>query len=127
MLDALEFALKNECSLLITVDCGITAAEQIEEVLKHHIDVIVTDHHEPTDRIPNCVATLNPKLLRSPYPNRELTGVGVAFKLAHALTEHALQEEWNPGKKIDLKRYLDLVAIGTVADMGALVGENRIS
>lgn len=126
VLDALEFALKNECSLLITVDCGITAAEQIEEVLKHHIDVIVTDHHEPTDRIPNCVATLNPKLLRSPYPNRELTGVGVAFKLAHALTEHALQEEWNPGKKIDLKRYLDLVAIGTVADMGALVGENRI-
>lgn len=126
ILDALEFALKNECSLLITVDCGITAAEQIEEVLKHNIDVIVTDHHEPTARIPNCVATLNPKLVSSPYPNRELTGVGVAFKLAHALTEQALQEEWNPGKKIDLKRYLDLVAIGTVADMGALTGENRI-
>lgn len=126
ILDALEFALKNECSLLITVDCGITAAEQIEEVLKHNVDVIITDHHEPTARIPNCVATLNPKLVSSPYPNRELTGVGVAFKLAHALTEHALQEGWNPGKKIDLKRYLDLVAIGTVADMGALVGENRI-
>lgn len=126
ILDALEFALKNECTLLITVDCGITAAEQIEQVLKHNIDVIVTDHHEPTDRIPNCIATLNPKLVRSPYPNRELTGVGVAFKLAHALTEQALLEEWNPGKKIDLKRYLDLVAIGTVADMGALVGENRV-
>lgn len=126
ILDALEFALKNECTLLITVDCGITAADQIEEVLKHTIDVIVTDHHEPTTRIPNCVATLNPKLLNSPYPNRELTGVGVAFKLAHALTEYVLQDGWNANKKIDLKRYLDLVAIGTVADMGALVGENRI-
>lgn len=126
ILDALEFALKNECTLLITVDCGITAADQIEEVLKHTIDVIVTDHHEPTTRIPNCVATLNPKLLNSPYPNRELTGVGVAFKLAHALTEYVLQDGWNTNKKIDLKRYLDLVAIGTVADMGALVGENRI-
>ena len=126
ILDALEFALKNECTLLITVDCGITAAEQIEEVLKHNVDVIITDHHEPTTRIPNCVATLNPKLLNSPYPNRELTGVGVAFKLAHALTEYVLQEGFLPGKKIDLKRYLDLVAIGTVADMGALTGENRI-
>ena len=126
ILDALEFALKNECTLLITVDCGITAAEQIEEMLKHNVDVIITDHHEPTTRIPNCVATLNPKLLNSPYPNRELTGVGVAFKLAHAMTEYSLQEGWNSGKKIDLKRYLDLVAIGTVADMGVLVGENRI-
>lgn len=126
ILDALEFALKNECTLLITVDCGITAAEQIEEMLKHKVDVIITDHHEPTARIPNCVATLNPKLVNSPYPNRELTGVGVAFKLAHAFTEYALQEGWNTGRKIDLKRYLDLVAIGTVADMGALVGENRI-
>ncbi len=127
MLDALEFALRNKCTLLITVDCGITAAEQIEEAVRHNIDVIVTDHHEPTDRIPNCVATLNPKLVNCAYPNRELTGVGVAFKLAHALTEHLLQKgEATAAKKIDLKRYLDLVAIGTVADMGALDGENRI-
>ena len=127
ILDALEFALRNECTLLITVDCGITAAEQIEEAVRHNIDVIVTDHHEPTDRIPNCVATLNPKLVKCSYPNRELTGVGVAFKLAHALTEHLLQKgDAAVAKKIDLKRYLDLVAIGTVADMGALDGENRI-
>jgi len=127
ILDALEFALRNECTLLITVDCGITAAEQIEEAVRHNIDVIVTDHHEPTDRIPNCVATLNPKLVNCAYPNRELTGVGVAFKLAHALTEHLLQEEDGTlAKKVDLKRYLDLVAIGTVADMGSLDGENRI-
>ena len=126
ILDALEFALRHHCTLLITVDCGITAAEQIEEVVKHNIDVIITDHHEPTAKIPLCVATLNPKLVTSVYPNRDLTGVGVAFKLAHAMTEYLMQEEALPAKRIDLKRYLDLVAIGTVADMGALVGENRI-
>lgn len=126
ILDALEFALRHHCTLLITVDCGITAAEQIEEVVRHNIDVIITDHHEPTKKIPTCVATLNPKLVNCVYPNRELTGVGVAFKLAHALTEYLMQEEGGSGKKVDLKRYLDLVAIGTVADMGALIGENRI-
>jgi single-stranded-DNA-specific exonuclease len=126
ILDALEFALRHHCTLLITVDCGITAAEHIEEVVRHHVDVIITDHHEPTKKIPHCIATLNPKLVNCVYPNRDLTGVGVAFKLAHALTEHLLQEEGMPGKRVDLKRYLDLVAIGTVADMGALTGENRI-
>jgi single-stranded-DNA-specific exonuclease len=126
ILDALEFALRHHCTLLITVDCGITAAEQIEEAVSHNIDVIITDHHEPTKKIPHCVATLNPKLVNCVYPNRDLTGVGVAFKLAHALTEHLLQEEGMHGKRIDLKRYLDLVAIGTVADMGSLTGENRI-
>lgn len=126
ILDALEFALRHHCTLLITVDCGITAAEQIEEVIRHDIDVIITDHHEPTKKIPLCIATLNPKLVNCVYPNRELTGVGVAFKLAHALTEHLLQEEGAHGRRVDLKRYLDLVAIGTVADMGALTGENRI-
>lgn len=126
ILDALEFALRNHCTLLITVDCGITAAEHIEQVVRHKIDVIITDHHEPTDKIPLCVATLNPKLVTSVYPNRELTGVGVAFKLAHALTQHLLEEGVIPAKKVDLKRYLDLVAIGTVSDMGVLKGENRV-
>jgi len=127
ILDALEFALRNECTLMITVDCGITAAEQIAEAVRYNIDVIVTDHHEPTEKIPLCVATLNPKMVNCAYPNRDLTGVGVAFKLVHALTEYLMQEhDDHPVKKIDLKRYLDLVAIGTVADMGALVGENRI-
>lgn len=126
ILDALEYALKTHCTLLITVDCGITAAEQIEQVVRHKIDVIITDHHEPTDKIPHCVATLNPKLVNADYPNRELTGVGVAFKLACALAEHLVEEGIIPAKKIDMKRYLDLVAIGTVSDMGILLGENRI-
>ncbi|MGB7978654.1 MAG: single-stranded-DNA-specific exonuclease RecJ [Chlamydiales bacterium] len=124
--NALEYALKHRCALLITVDCGITAAKEIQEVVENGIDVIVTDHHEPTSRIPNCIATLNPKLINSTYPNRELTGVGVAFKLAHAITNQLIASEEIPPSKIDLKNYLDLVALGTIADMGALKGENRI-
>jgi len=124
--DAAQFAKKNNCSLIITVDCGITSAEQIEEAVRQKIDVIVTDHHEPTDRLPHCIATLNPKLFNSTYPNRDLTGVGVAFKLAHAITNELIErKEIAPGK-VDLKRYLDLVALGTIADMGSLLGENRV-
>jgi single-stranded-DNA-specific exonuclease len=124
--DALEYALEKKCALLITVDCGVTAAKEIKEVVENGIDVIVTDHHEPTSKIPNCIATLNPKLINSTYPNRDLTGVGVAFKLAHAITNYLTENEEEIPTKIDLKTYLDLVALGTIADMGALKGENRI-
>lgn len=126
IIDALDFAKANECKLLITVDCGITAATEIEEAVRRKIDVIVTDHHEPTTKIPHCIATLNPKLINSTYPNRNLTGVGVAFKLAHALTNALISNGTISPAKIDLKRYLDLVALGTIADMGSLLGENRI-
>jgi single-stranded-DNA-specific exonuclease len=124
--DALQIALQHHCKLMITVDCGITAAKEIQELVQQGIDVIITDHHEPTSKIPNCIATLNPKLINSTYPNRELTGVGVAFKLAHALTNKLIENEEISPTKIDLKKYLDLVALGTIADMGALKGENRI-
>jgi len=126
MVDAIDYALKNQCKLLITVDCGITAATEIESAVSNHIDVIVTDHHEPTDKLPHCIATLNPKLVSSTYPNRELTGVGVAFKLAHAMTNALIASGEIGSGKVDLKRYLDLVALGTISDMGSLVGENRI-
>lgn len=126
MLDALDYALKNECKLLITVDCGITAANEIQEAVRQNVDVIVTDHHEPTAKLPHCIATLNPKLLNSTYPNRDLTGVGVAFKLAHAITNTLIANGDIDESKIDLKRYLDLVALGTIADMGSLLNENRI-
>lgn len=126
VVEALEYALKNQCKLLITVDCGITAAAEIAKVVEQKVDVIITDHHEPTDKIPHCVATLNPKLLNNSYPNRDLTGVGVAFKLAHAITNQLVAEGRISPKKIDLKRYLDLVALGTISDMGSLLGENRI-
>ncbi len=127
IVEALEYALINECKLLITVDCGITAAAEIAKVAEKNVDVIITDHHEPTDKIPHCVATLNPKLMGNTYPNRDLTGVGVAFKLAHAITNQLTAEGKIAPKKIDLKRYLDLVALGTISDMGSLLDtENRI-
>lgn len=125
-IDALEAALANNCKLMITVDCGITAAAEIAQVVEKNVEVIITDHHEPTDKIPLCVATLNPKLVGNPYPNRDLTGVGVAFKLAHGVTNQLVAEGKLPPKKVDLKRLLDLVALGTVSDMGSLQGENRI-
>ena len=126
LISALGFAIENKCSLLITVDCGITAAEEIKQVVNHNIDVIVTDHHEPTSKIPHCIATLNPKLENSTYPNRDITGVGVAFKLAHAITNNLIKSGKISKNKIDLKSFLDLVALGTISDMGALLGENRI-
>ncbi|NGX55250.1 MAG: Single-stranded-DNA-specific exonuclease RecJ [Chlamydiae bacterium] len=125
-IDALEFAQEKECKLMITIDCGITAAREIQKIVNQGIDVIVTDHHEPTDKIPNCVATLNPKLHQQTYPNRELTGVGVAFKLAHGITNYLVSKKEISRTKIDLKTYLDLVALGTIADMGILLDENRI-
>ncbi len=126
VLDALKFAEQHGCKLIITVDCGITAASEIQAISEKGIDVIITDHHEPTDKIPHCVATLNPKLFNSTYPNRELTGVGVAFKFAHAMMNFLVKKGEVQADLIDLKRYLDLVALGTIADMGALRGENRI-
>lgn len=124
ILEAMEMATKLGCKLIITVDCGVSDEKEILEVAKQGIDVIVTDHHEPTDKFHYCLATLNPKLIGSTYPNRELTGVGVAFKLAHGVTTHLANREG--AKKVDLKKYLDLVALGTIADMGVLQGENRI-
>lgn len=126
MLKAMEFGQKIGCTLIITVDCGVTAANEIQELTKAGIDVIITDHHEPTDKIPHCVATLNPKLFKSTYPNRDLTGVGVAFKFAHAMINYLVKKGEVQADLIDLKRYLDLVALGTIADMGVLRGENRI-
>ncbi|MES2199063.1 MAG: single-stranded-DNA-specific exonuclease RecJ [Chlamydiota bacterium] len=126
MHDALDYAVKNQCKLLITVDCGITAANEMTHAAEQGVDIIITDHHEPTAKLPHCIATLNPKLLNSTYPNRELTGVGVAFKLAHAFTNFLIATGEIIANKIDLKKYLDLVALGTIADMGSLIGENRI-
>ena len=126
ILDSYDYAKKKGCKLLITVDCGITAAEEIKELTENGIDVIVTDHHEPTDKIPHCVATLNPKLKGSRYSNKDLTGVGVAFKFAHAMMNMLAKKGEVQADLIDLRRYLDLVALGTISDMGALTGENRI-
>jgi single-stranded-DNA-specific exonuclease len=125
--DAARTAREGGYRLLITVDCGITAREEeIGELKQEQVDLIITDHHEPTSRVQSCCAILNPKTEDSGYPNRHLTGVGVAFKLAHAIFQQMVESRRVDPNAVDLKEYLDLVALGTVADMGALVGENRI-
>lgn len=98
--------------LLITVDCGISSADIIEELKNKGVDVIVTDHHEPPDILPNCIK-INPKIAGQKYPFTELCGAGVAYKLGSALI----------GDGAD--KYLDFVALATVADSMDLVGENR--
>lgn len=123
--DAVEYARAQECNLIITVDCGISSVDEIRKAKEYGIETIVTDHHEPMVELPNCLAILNPKVGTN-YPNRELTGVGVAFKLAHGVANFILAHNILDHGEIDLKKYLDLVALGTVADMGSLLGENRI-
>lgn len=126
ILEAVLEAERQGAKILITVDCGISANDEIAVATTKNIDVIVTDHHEPPDELPKACALLNPKLKGSTYPNRHITGVGVAFKLAHALARTMASSQLLSGKKVDLKHYLDLVALGTIADMGNLDGENRI-
>lgn len=116
-------ALQNLCragaDLIITVDCGITAVNEVAAI-RGEADIIITDHHEPGAAVPAALAVINPKQPDCPYPEKALAGVGVAFKLCQALWQDA-------GRPVDeLYKYLDLVAVGTVADLVPLVGENRI-
>ncbi|RME20579.1 MAG: single-stranded-DNA-specific exonuclease RecJ, partial [Candidatus Zixiibacteriota bacterium] len=106
-------------SLIVTVDTGITAIDEIRFAAERGIDVVITDHHEPGDGIPNAVAIVNPKQQDCDYGG-ELSGVGVAFKLAQALYRRLQQDE------AELTEHLDLVALGTSADIVPLVGENRV-
>jgi single-stranded-DNA-specific exonuclease len=106
---------ENRVKLLITVDCGTSNHKEIEELKRHGVNVIVTDHHEPSIlRLPEADCIINPKVAFSGYPYRDLAGVGVAYKLCQALTESRLLED------------LDLVSLGTIADSAPLTGENRI-
>jgi len=115
----------KECSLLVTVDCGTNSLEAISYAQECGVDVIVTDHHEPDSEIATPLALVNPKLgNHSDIEN--LAGVGVAFKLAHAIIKEGKRLEKTVVKKINLKDYLDLVALGTVGDSVPLLDENRI-
>ena len=107
---------KNEAKLLITVDCGITSVKEVALANQLGIDVIVTDHHQPEEEQPPAYALISPKIPGNEYPYTELAGVGLAFKLAQALADDTAF----------LESQLDLVALGTVADIAPLTGENRI-
>ena len=105
--------------LLIAIDCGTASAGEIAELKNRGVDVIVLDHHEPKSQLPDCVAIVNPKAY-SASPFHYLCSVGIVFKLCHALLKT------RPLPEFDLKSKLDLVALGTVADIVPLVEENRI-
>lgn len=109
-----EVAKSNGISLLITVDCGITAAAEVDTINDCGIDVIIIDHHEPPEIIPKAHAIVNPKQKDCPYPFKELASVGLAAKFIQAM-EGRIKPEM-----------LDLVAMGTVADIVPLRGENRV-
>lgn len=104
-------------SLLITVDCGISSAQLIAEA-PETLDIIVTDHHTPPEVIPDCIAVLNPHQADCSYPFKELAGCGVAYTLCRGL--HLRLDQ------IDYYNDLELVALGTIADVVSLTGENRI-
>lgn len=108
--------------LIITVDCGISCAEQIDLANSYGIDTIITDHHNVPERAPAAHAILHPKY-DSSYPCDELTGSGVAFKLAQALVENYFPEA---DREQQLESLLEFACMGTIADMGALHGENRL-
>lgn len=110
----------NGNTLLITVDCGVTAVEEIKLAQKLGMDTIVCDHHQPAEELPPALAILDPKIPGSTYPFEELAGVGVAFKLLQGL----YRKLELPAAELD--QYLDLVAIGSCADIVPLVNENRI-
>ena len=115
--DSIDFFTKEGVTLLITVDCGTTDVAEIDYGKTTGIDIIVTDHHLPTSQVGTPFAIINPQLRSSSYPFPNLSGVGLAFKLIQGLYQY-LEAEWDTN-------LLQLVAIGTIADLVPLLGENR--
>jgi len=118
-LDAVELLAAEGTQLLITVDCGIRSLQEVQRAKELGMRVIVTDHHQPGDQLPQADAVINPHQPADPYPYKELAGVGLAYKLAEAWLQT------HPDPEVDLNQWLDLVAIGTVVDVAPLTGENR--
>lgn len=122
-IEIINKAIENKVGLIVTVDCGITAIKETQLAANEGIDVIITDHHEPLDQLPEVVGILNPKVRDSGYPYEYLAGVGVAYKLVQALFSYFQDSLPDSTTESD---YLDLVALGTIADIVPLTGENRI-
>lgn len=121
--EAIETIKAQGADLVISVDCGVTAVEQATLAKKLGLDLIITDHHEPPDKLPvDAIALVNPKLIDSKYPFTDLAGVGVAFAVVRAM----LQEKPSLLANGKEKWLLDLVALGTICDVVPLIGENRI-
>jgi single-stranded-DNA-specific exonuclease len=120
---------RHACALLIAVDCGSTAVTSVDWLRERQVDVIVLDHHQVSSPAPAVVALVNPQVAdpTGGGPHfRELCSVGLAFKLAHALVKRGRQLGLAEFASTDVREFLDLVALGTIADLVPLVGENRI-
>ncbi|MGQ4807995.1 Single-stranded-DNA-specific exonuclease RecJ [Candidatus Entotheonellaceae bacterium PAL068K] len=123
---AIEHLAHQGVRVLLTVDCGITAVDEIALARRLGVDVIITDHHQPPEVLPAAWAVLNPHQPDCHYPNKGLCGVGVVFKLLTALRAALRQANRFADRLPNLKRHLDLVSLGTVADLTPLQGENRV-
>lgn len=117
--NAIDTIKERNIDLIITVDCGISAIEEVNYAINLGMDVIVTDHHEVGDKLPNALAVIDAKRKDNTYPFRSLAGVGVVFKLIQALS---IKLEIKPEEYL---KYLDLVCVGTISDIVPLEGENR--
>src|ERR1700674_710363 len=106
-------------AVIVSVDCGIRGADAARRARELGVDLIITDHHEPGTELPLALAVINPKRHDCSYPDKYLAGVGVALKLVQALCRQAGRDSWLPG-------FVKIAAIGTLADVVPLVGENRV-
>lgn len=113
-------AIDARASVVVTCDCGTSAIEPVRQLCSAGIDVIITDHHLPSDALPECLAVLNPNQAGCEYPDKDLAAAGVAFKLSLALAKRLGRND------AFISRMLDLVALATIADVSKLRGENRI-
>ena len=118
-LESIDYAQENKITLIITVDCGIKAVNQVKYANSKGIDIIICDHHLPDIKIPDAYAILNPKQSDCSYPFKDLCGCGIAYKL---ITAHNLKSE----NKLNTSSLLDFVALATISDMMPLIDENRI-
>ncbi len=118
--DALDLLFGESVKLIITVDCGIRSPIEVEHAQAVGIDMIVSDHHHPKGEVPSAFAVICPKQAGDEYPNKDLAGVGLAYKIAEGLVRT------HPEKGLNIEKWLDLVALGTVADIVPLTGENRV-
>jgi len=116
---AIERLHADGVKLVVSVDCGIRGAEAAIRARELGVDLIITDHHEPDVALPPALAVINPKRHDCAYPDKYLAGVGVALKLVQALCRHSGRDAWLPG-------FVKIAAIGTLADVVPLVGENRV-
>ncbi|MBA3884426.1 MAG: single-stranded-DNA-specific exonuclease RecJ [Acidobacteria bacterium] len=116
---AIERLHAEGVAVIVSVDCGIRAADAAERARALGVDLIITDHHEPESSLPAALAVINPKRHDCSYPDKYLAGVGVALKLVQALCTRAGKEKWLPA-------FVKIAAIGTLADVVPLVGENRV-